>query len=258
MHSNLILGNALDVLKNMESESVQCVITSPPFYRQRDYQVDGQIGQEKTVDEYISNLVAVFDECKRVLTKDGSFWLEINDSYNQKTGSLYGVPQRLYTRLLDEGWIARNEIIWFKRNCMPSSVKNRFTIDFSHFYWFTKCNKYKFNTQYEPMTYKYKNLDYSGQDTKDYNKSKAQSPSNSKRRILESYKKQQIKFGGNKYPGKIDNATYSGNVWKPNEELMRIKRTVWNYNKEYFTIRNNLSESERKYVINELVNRGLL
>ncbi|MDR4491321.1 MAG: site-specific DNA-methyltransferase [Candidatus Nitrosocosmicus sp.] len=227
MTIELYTGNAVDVLKKLDSESVQTVITSPPFYKQRFYGNKDEIGQEKTVNDYLINLIDVFDECKRVLKKDGSLWIEINDSYNQKTGSLYGVPQRLYSDLLDRGWISRNEIIWFKRNCMVGPWKTRFTIDFSHFYWFTKSRKYKFNTQYEPMKYQYKNLEYNGKATKDYESGLAQNPSDSKRRILASYKKQAIKFGGNKYPGKIENGTYSGNVWKPNEQLMRIKRTVW-------------------------------
>lgn len=224
----LLTGNALDILKGMESESVQCIITSPPFYNQRKYLQNNinEIGQEKTINEYITNLVNVFDECKRVLRNEGSLWIEINDSYNQKTGSLYGVPQRLYTTLIDRNWISRNEIIWHKPNCMVGPWKTRFTIDFSHLYWFTKSRKYKFHTQYEPMVYQYRNLNYSGQDIKDYKSAKAQSPSDSKRRILESYKKQAIKFGGNKYPDKVG-GVYSGNVWEPNEQLMRIKRTTW-------------------------------
>lgn len=228
MAVNLIQGDAYQTLKTIKSESVDLICTSPPFFNQRRYTKDGslEIGLERTINEYISNLLQVFDECKRILKNNGSFWLEINDSYNPKTSSLYGVPQRLYIQLLDRGWICRNEIIHYKRNCMPSSAKNRFTIDFSHFYWFTKFKKYKFNTQYEPMRYQYKNLEYSGQDTKDYHSSKAQSPSNSKRRILESYRKQMIRFGGTKYPNKVG-GVYSGDVWKPNPQLKRIKRCVW-------------------------------
>lgn len=227
---NLYTGNALDILKGMESESVNMVITSPPYFNLRDYHSDKQIGQENTVDEYITNLVTVFEECKRVLTKNGSLWVNIADSYNKKTGSLNGVPQDFdYVMRRRCNWIRRNEIIWYKRNAFMKHEYNRFGPDFEHIYFYVKNMNYKFNTQYEPMksfeTYLKQGFKYNGKATKDYEAEGVQNPSKTKKRILEKWNKQ-IKFGGNKYPNNAD-GTYSGNIWKPNPTLMRIKRCVW-------------------------------
>ena len=228
---NLFTGNCNDILKSLPSESVQCIITSPPYFNLRDYHVDGQLGQEKTPDEYIANLMEVITACKRVLKNDGCFFLNIADSYNKKTGSLNGVPQKLFTALLDHNWIIRNEIIWYKRNAFMKHEYDRFGPDFEHIYFFVKNRKYKFNTQYEPMKtfeqYLKQGFKYNGKATKDYEAEGVQNPSKTKKRILEKWAKQ-IEFGGNKYPNEkgID-GTYSGNIWKPNPSLMRIKRCVW-------------------------------
>lgn len=90
----------------------------------------------------------VFNECKRVLKKTGSLWVNIGDTYSAK--SLIGIPERLCIAMTDAGFIRRNTIIWHKPNCMPSSAKDRFTIDFEYFYFFTKSQRYYFDTQYEP------------------------------------------------------------------------------------------------------------
>ena len=155
-------------------------------YGLRDYGIDGQLGREKTPQEYISNLMAIMNECKRVLKKSGSLWVNIGDSYaghkgemrnpgykNKQNGyeyvqdcynkkeywvkgapikSLIGIPERFVIAMTDSGWIRRNTIIWYKPNCMPSSAKDRFTVDFEYFYFFTKSPKYYFETQYEPFS----------------------------------------------------------------------------------------------------------
>src|SRR4249919_988983 len=178
-------GSALDVLKTFEPESIDMVCTSPPYYALRDYKMEEQIGNEKTPQEYIKNLMAVLKDCKRVLKKTGSLWINIGDTYASGGGkaiecsfvrnsvtckddrfspdypgkaklrakmgkSLLAIPERLVITMYDEGWIRRNTIIWHKPNCMPSSAKDRFTIDFEYFYFFTKSQKYWFETQYEP------------------------------------------------------------------------------------------------------------
>jgi site-specific DNA-methyltransferase (adenine-specific) len=142
-------GNSLDVLKTFPSESIDCIITSPPYYGLRDYGIEGQIGQEETPQEYISNLMDIMNECKRVLKKTGSLWINIGDGYD-KNKSLLGIPERFVIAMYDRTWLRRNTIIWYKPNCMPSSVKDRFTVDFEYFYFFTKSKKYYFQTQYEP------------------------------------------------------------------------------------------------------------
>ena len=157
----LWLGDALRVLEGMPESSVDCVVTSPPYYGLRDYGVDGQIGLEDTPDEYVDRLAAVFHAVARVLRDDGTLWLNLADSYagsgkgrradgtrGTATGkqasdrgacsgrlnrpcrtvrrkSLLGIPWRVTFRLQDDGWILRSEIIWHKHNSMPESVRDR-------------------------------------------------------------------------------------------------------------------------------------
>jgi DNA modification methylase len=179
--NQILEGNALDILKTFPSNFIDCVITSPPYYKIRDYQVDGQLGQENTVWEYISQLIKVFSEIRRILKDTGACWVNIGDSYNERK-SLRLIPQRFAIAMTDNGWICRNEIIWHKPNVMPTSIKDRFTLDFEPFYFFTKARKYYFNTQYEDL----------------------------KTEI--SAKTSLIKFGGNKADG-YGNPTYSSNNW---------------------------------------------
>jgi DNA modification methylase len=176
--SRLINGDALTELQNqVESESVDCCITSPPYWALRDYKTEGQIGLEPTFSEYIDKLIAIFSEVKRVLKKTGSCWVVMGDTYgrgdrmsnckqtiehnenrhlgiNNKTGyskSLLMIPSRFAIAMIDNNWILRNDIIWHKPNCMPSSAKDRFTIDYEHLFFFTKSQRYYFETQYEPL-----------------------------------------------------------------------------------------------------------
>ena len=174
MINTIIKGHALDILKKLPNGSVNCVVTSPPYWNLRDYSVEGQLGLEKTFEEYITKLCNIFDEVKRVLRKDGTCWVNIGDSYggsgnasghtedtrnlgyktsemgatqgNQKTTgqyakSLLDIPYRFSIEMTNRGWIKRNTIIWHKPNCMPSSANDRFTIDFEYLFFFTKSNK---------------------------------------------------------------------------------------------------------------------
>ena len=153
-------GDALEVLKQMPSESVDMCITSPPYWNMRDYGDKNQLGLEYTTSEFIDNLYNVFHELKRVLKDEGSLWINIRDTYSKgvkrcgvKNKSLSMIPERLIIKLLDDGWILRNDIIWHKPNAMPDSCKNRFTVDYEHLYFLTKKDKgYYFKTQYEPYT----------------------------------------------------------------------------------------------------------
>lgn len=141
--------NCIDGMQLLKDKSIDLVVTSPPYFNLRDYGVAGQIGQESTVDLYIERLMEVFDEVFRVLKDEGSCWVNIDDVYEKQ--SLIGIPDRFKIRMLEHGWILRNEIIWQKPNAMPSSAKNRFNGDFEKFFFFTKRRKYKFHTQYEPL-----------------------------------------------------------------------------------------------------------
>jgi DNA modification methylase len=123
----LINGEALKSLKKLPNSLVQTVITSPPYYGQRDYCTEEQIGIEENPDEYINRLLEIFDEVKRVLKEDGTLWINLGDKYID--GSLAGLPWKLALALKERGWILRSDIIWYKPNAMPSSVKNRPTTD---------------------------------------------------------------------------------------------------------------------------------
>ena len=228
----IIQGSCIEVLKTLPAESINCVMTSPPYWALRDYgtakweggstdcdhiptfkpretranktgcgigkdgykgqepvfkdicgkcgakRIDKQLGLEPTFKEYINQLCDIFDEVKRVLRKDGTCWVNLGDTYNagrnggwaggkkgvsrpeiapQQSGvnvkglsakSLIQIPSRFAIEMTDRGWILRNEIIWHKPNCMPSSAKDRFTVDFEKLFFFTKSKKYWFETQY--------------------------------------------------------------------------------------------------------------
>ena len=184
--NQIVQGDVIEVLRTLPSESIDCIITSPPYYGLRDYGVNEQIGLEKTLAEYLDKMLAVTAECKRVLKKAGTMWWNHGDSYStnhesgttdenmgwtsatakagrrqEKHGRANGgsIPTksmmmqnyRLVIRMIDEQqWILRNTIIWNKPNCMPSSVKDRFTVDYEPIFFFSKSKKYWFEPQYEP------------------------------------------------------------------------------------------------------------
>lgn len=137
--NKIFIGDSLASLKALPKNSIDCIVTSPPYYGQRDYGMDGQIGNESKLEEYIENLVNIFNECKRVLKDSGSLWLNLGDKYNK--GNLMGMPWRVALALQDEGWILRNDIIWHKPNAMPHSAKNRLTTDHEYIFFFTKKAK---------------------------------------------------------------------------------------------------------------------
>jgi|DEB0MinimDraft_3_1074331.scaffolds.fasta_scaffold05141_3 DNA modification methylase len=148
-------GDALEILKTLPAESVDVCITSPPYWSLRDYEKEGQIGTETTFENYLDKLIETFDEVKRVLKQTGSCWVNIGDVYasknmdNIKKQSLIGIPDRFKLKMIEKGWLCRNEIIWHKPNAIPSSAKSRFTTDYEKFYFFTKDDLYHFETQYE-------------------------------------------------------------------------------------------------------------
>lgn len=173
MTSKIINKDCLDGLKELVDESVGCCITSPPYWGLRDYGIDGQLGLEKTLEEYIEKMVAVFNEVRRVLKKDGTLWLNIGDSYagsgspggdfkNGKKGDRYlrpynrksehfkpkdlcGIPWTLAFAQRKEGWYLRQDIIWHKPNPMPESVKDRCTKAHEYIFLLTKNRKYYFD-----------------------------------------------------------------------------------------------------------------
>jgi len=184
-HATFLKGNAKERLRDLDEKSVQTAVTSPPYWGLRDYDADGQLGLEATPKEYVDNLVDVFREVKRVLRDDGTFWLNIGDSYyNYRPGGdalpqqsissteqdlpedgcprrntkidglkekdLCMMPSRVAFALQDDGWYVRNHIIWKKTNPMPESVKDRFTTSHESIFLLSKNKQYKFNQIKEP------------------------------------------------------------------------------------------------------------
>ena len=135
-------GDSLEVLKDLESESIDCCITSPPYWGMRQYE-NGGMGLEASYTEYIDTLFAIICEVKRVLKPSGAFWLNIGDTYCNK--SLQGIPWRVALRMIDDGWILRNDIIWNKHKGGMCPQKDRFGNIFENFFFFVKSSKYYFN-----------------------------------------------------------------------------------------------------------------
>ncbi|MDQ2947838.1 MAG: site-specific DNA-methyltransferase [Acidobacteriota bacterium] len=136
-------GDAHSILSEISGGVVDVVVTSPPYYGQRDYDHPGQLGTEETPFEYIAKLVRVFEQCRCVLRQDGTLWLNLGDKYLD--GRLLGMPWRVALALQDTGWILRSDIIWHKPNAMPSSVKNRPTTDHEYLFMFAKNPDYYFD-----------------------------------------------------------------------------------------------------------------
>jgi len=171
-------GDCLAVLSAMESESVQCCVTSPPYWGLRDYEVDGQLGLEKTPEEYVAKMVQVFREVRRVLKDDGVLWLNLGDSYatrhatgtrDEDTGwkhgnisqgyqgraggvgngvkpkDLVGIPWMVAFALRSDGWYLRQDIIWHKPNPMPESVTDRCTKSHEYIFLMSKSARYYYD-----------------------------------------------------------------------------------------------------------------
>lgn len=144
MKTNYVLvGDVLDKLKDLPEESIQCCVTSPPYWGLRNYQEEKQLGLEETPEEFVENMVKVFREVKRVLKKDGTCWINIGDSYYNK--SLAGIPFRVAFALQQDGWYLRQDIIWHKPNPMPESVKDRCTKSHEYIFLLTKSSKYYYD-----------------------------------------------------------------------------------------------------------------
>lgn len=141
------LGDCRDTMRDMLSSGyagkVQCIVTSPPYFGLRDYGVGGQIGLEPTVQEFIANVVNVFDLCRELLAEDGTLWMNMGDSYARK--ELLGVPWRVAFALKDAGWHLRQDIIWHKPNPMPESVTDRCTKAHEYLFLLSKSERYYWN-----------------------------------------------------------------------------------------------------------------
>ena len=140
MNYKIINSDVYAGLYFLNNNSIDVAITSPPYWGQRDYGFKGQIGNEKTPEEYISKLVKIFSLLREKLTAEGIFFLNIGDKYLSKYGKapLGFIPYRLAYQMVNDGWLLNDILIWYKPNHMPSSVKNRFTSSYEPVFVFSK------------------------------------------------------------------------------------------------------------------------
>ena len=222
----LLNGDVRQVLSELEPESVQCVVTSPPYWGLRDYGSKGQLGLEETPDEYVKNMIDVFREVKKVLRKDGTLWLNLGDNYfgggrgedrkykeaydsvenskpdwskikGLKPKDLVGIPWRVALALQADGWWLRNDIIWSKPNPMPEPVKDRLTKSHEYIFLLTKSKTYYYDHESIKEPYSESSIQRINQVTfdkqtggkKDYGKVSVHSKNtNSIRGTLEKFK----------------------------------------------------------------------
>ena len=174
IHWDVYLGDANTILGTFPDCSYQCVVTSPPYYWLRDYGVDGQIGKEWKIKDYVQAIADVMDQVKRVLVSDGVLFLNIGDTYYSGKGesqgidkksrkrrfglravdasglglpmkSLIGIPWRVAIEMIDRGWVLRSSIIWDRLHSLPESVKDRPGRTYEYIFMFVKSRKYYFN-----------------------------------------------------------------------------------------------------------------
>ena len=194
MRARLLNGDALTMLRTLPDRSVRCCVTSPPYWGLRDYGVEGQLGLETTPEEYTAKMVSVFREVRRVLTDDGTLWLNLGDSYatdtkwggssstkneaavgDAKRGAkwnsglkpkdLVGIPWRVAFALQADGWYLRSDIIWAKPNPMPESVTDRPTKSHEYLFLLSKSERYYYDADAiaEPAIHAGRVLDYTGE-----------------------------------------------------------------------------------------------
>jgi DNA modification methylase len=174
MINNIFNEDCRETLKRIPDNFIDCVVTSPPYWGLRDYGANGQLGLEKTPEEYVEKMVAIFREIKRALKPEGTVWLNLGDSYagggcgghvdnkankhikspkhnnpanNLKPKDLIGIPWRVAFALQADGWYLRSDIIWHKPNPMPESVTDRPTKSHEYIFLLTKSAKYYYDAE---------------------------------------------------------------------------------------------------------------
>lgn len=172
-------GNAKEKLQQIDTASVQCVVTSPPYWNLRDYKHDEQLGLEKNPLDYVENLCLIFDEVWKVLKDDGTVFVNIGDTYSRsdypdlgiKPKDLVGIPWRFAFAMQKRGWYLRQDIIWAKPNPMPEPAKDRCTRSHENIFMFTKSAKYfyDFEAIREPRVTTTENHQFGGKKYNDPN-----------------------------------------------------------------------------------------
>lgn len=243
-------------LDELADDSIDCCVTSPPYWGLRDYDMADQLGQETTPEQYIDRMVTVFEEVRRVLKKDGTLWLNIGDTYangkigrsdsstkliscdarqkhqnaklrkrpqNYKAKDLIGIPWMLAFALRNAGWYLRQEIIWHKPNPMPESVKDRCTRSHEQIFLMSKSPKYYYDSDAIKTPLKDESI----------------------RRVAQAIENgaKPVTFGGKKHTGK--RRTASGKPWKPN---MSGGGTSFKGHKGYY-------DSEGKLIVKSKANK---
>lgn len=239
--------DCIDGLKEIPDGSIHCCVTSPPYFNLRDYRTQGQIGMERTPEEYIEKLVRVFREVRRVLRQDGTLWVNIGDSYATSSGpqpptntrnkcghtskavpagykkkDLIGIPWMLAFALRADGWYLRQDIIWQKPNCMPESVKDRCTKCHEHIFLLSKSPQYYFDAEAISEPVAESTIKRCLQDIESQKGSDRQ-PNRGGRPMTAALPR----FGGNKYGADAspETRTKSGREYTPKPR--RNKRDVW-------------------------------
>ncbi|WP_232476002.1 DNA-methyltransferase [Flavisphingomonas formosensis] len=141
--NRIINGDAATVMDRMPDGLAHMAVTSPPYFGQRDYGSQAQIGTEPTPRAYVDRLVATMRSLRRVLREDGTLWLNLGDKY--AAGALLGMPWRVALAMIDDGWILRSDIIWHKPNAMPHSAKTRPTHDHEYLFLFSRSAAYRYD-----------------------------------------------------------------------------------------------------------------
>jgi DNA modification methylase len=253
MNCQLLHGDCREVLKTLPAESVNCCVTSPPYWGLRDYGVAGQIGLEPTPEAYVAELVAVFREVRRVLRNDGTLWLNLGDSYSArlrqsgpehagkltqsskgvltkitrdrppdcKEKDLIGIPWMVAFALRADGWYLRQDIIWHKPNPMPESVTDRCTKAHEYVFLLSKSAKYYYDAKAikEPVSDQKRTNYSSGIDSK--------TPTNAKDFLRTRSGLKNLRDSGCRMPIPRDEGlALRPDVDQPNP-LLRNLRSVW-------------------------------